>query len=114
MNTLFPDRRRLIRVGCLPILLSAVLPNALYVGHGFTAVQVEDLGRPATAEEHADHCHVAAAKCSGQAVMAGTWSVYDEPVRVSTDGLLYAVPHGRTAAAIAAAVLPADPPPRFV
>ena len=71
-------RDRLIRVGGLVILLAAVMPNVLYLGHWSVAGEAHGgIHTAAEAEEHAAHCHLGPAKCSGQASFTWTWTIGD-------------------------------------
>ncbi len=59
-------RSDFLRAGAVLILLLAVLPNLLYLGHrplfGDHPIHTE-----AQAREHAAHCHLGPSTCSGQA-----------------------------------------------
>lgn len=57
-----------VRFGAVVVLLCAVLPNVLYVGHwslpGLPAEAIETAGE---AHDHAAHCHGDRSECSGSA-----------------------------------------------
>ncbi len=68
----------LIRTGSLIILLSAVFPNTLYIGHGPTSFQHAHAAEqahstPPDGGEHAQHCHTGPSRCGGAQSMVGTW-----------------------------------------
>jgi hypothetical protein len=46
------------------VLLLAVLPNALYLGHWPFLPGFETASTPAEAHEHAGHCHAGPSKCT--------------------------------------------------
>ena len=104
----------LVRVGAIVVLLAAVAPNVLYVGHWGSAGEDQHVDHPAEVQEHAEHCHIGPAKCSGQASFTGTWSIGGEAPAISFDS------EPRPVVAAAPAFLPdfpaarLDQPPRGV
>jgi hypothetical protein len=97
-----PGRLRgnvVIRTGSLLILLSAVLPNTLYVGHGplsFDHGHAAEGAHDGASEadgEHAQHCHVGPSRCGGSQSMVGAWWVGEDSGLLSLDGPARAVPH---------------------
>ena len=58
-------RRQSLQVGSLAVLLFAIAPNVLYVGHWGIIGGRSDMASEAEVEEHAAHCHVGPSKCSG-------------------------------------------------
>ncbi len=77
---------RFLRISALLVLLGAVLPNVLYVGHWPIFGETHEHLSPEEAEEHAEHCHLAPAKCSGEATLTGTWSLGGDSVSITVDG----------------------------
>jgi hypothetical protein len=70
------QRRRLIKLGSIFILLFAVAPQVLYLGRPLTEDQAAEAVQSAppghehhakAAAEHAGHCHVSGKGCSGAA-----------------------------------------------
>ena len=53
-----------VRIGSLVVLLLAVLPNVLYVGHGGLLGGHSHIANEAEAAEHASHCHLGPKQCS--------------------------------------------------
>jgi hypothetical protein len=53
-----------VRIGSLVVLLLAVLPNVLYVGHGGLLGGQTDILSETEAAEHASHCHLGPKQCS--------------------------------------------------
>jgi len=105
-------RDRLIRVGGLVVLLAAVLPNVLYVGH-LPASGHQHIDTAAEAEEHAEHCHLGPAKCSGQASLTGTWTIGDHEWSLAPNARPEQIELGEYGH-YAEPSLPIDtPPPRF-
>lgn len=90
------NRQRLVAVGSLLILLLAVLPNVLYLGHWpipGMASDVHQFQSEAETREHAIHCHLGPSQCSDQPGSVGVWwlthdqwslSLDDEPQRVES------------------------------
>ena len=69
-----------MRAGYVVVLLAAVLPNVLYLGHGPTeaghphpTTDAHDEG-----EEHVQHCHVGPSRCAGSPSLVGTSWIGDE------------------------------------
>jgi hypothetical protein len=89
------------------VLLAAILPNLLYVGHGPTepvhAHETEG-ARESTERggEHVQHCHVGPSKCAGQPSLVGMWWVGDAPLLPEPDLFLATVG--------SAEINPIDPP----
>ncbi len=86
------------RMAALALLLGAILPNVSFIGHwgafggapdpaAPTHASHDPLG-PAEAEQHARHCHVGPARCSGQSSLVGTWSIGDATSGLLIDGSL--------------------------
>lgn len=73
--------QKLLRAGAVFVLLAAVMPNVLYIGHGPTepshksphshGAAAADVGST-SGEAHVQHCHVGAAKCAGPQSLVGT------------------------------------------
>ncbi len=107
-------RDELILRGSVFILLFAVLPNVLYVGHwsfpsgpGDQVIHTE-----AKAEEHAAHCHIGPSNCANQQSFVGTWWVGEDPLPISLDGPTYAT-EPKSGDMAEETALPVDtPPPR--
>lgn len=57
-------RLLLVRVCSLVVLLLAVLPNVLYVGHGGLMGGHSRISKETEAAEHASHCHLGPKQCS--------------------------------------------------
>ncbi len=53
-----------LRIGSLVVLLLAVLPNVLYVGHGGVLGGRAHISSETEAAEHASHCHLGPKQCS--------------------------------------------------
>ena len=87
-----------IRAASLLILLVAVLPNVLYVGHrslsvGHDHAEQDAHGGVVDGGEHAEHCHVGPSRCGGSQSMVGaSWAGEDSGL-LSLDGPARAVPH---------------------
>ena len=85
------------------MLLAAVMPNVLYIGHGPTAPShshsAEAPARDEGTDEHVQHCHVGAAKCAGPQSLVGTWSV-GEGLLIPQPPLLRVVQESEYVAAI--------------
>lgn len=89
------------------ILLAAILPNLLYVGHGFTepAHAHETEGATESTErgdEHVQHCHLGPSTCAGQSSLVGTWWVGDASLLPEPDLVLATID--------SAEIHPIDPP----
>ncbi len=100
---------RLVRTGSLVVLLLAMAPNIMYVGH-WGGGEHEHISSPAEAQEHAEHCHLGPSKCAG----IGSASVLPQigGVAVVLAGALLAI--GWAAGQVKATGLPArvEHPPR--
>ena len=57
-------QRRFVRIAATVVLVLAVLPNALYVGHWPFFPGFEGADSAAEAHEHAGHCHLGPSRCS--------------------------------------------------
>ena len=57
-------RQQLLHIGSLVVLLFAIAPNVLYIGHWGIIGGRSDMANEAEVEEHAAHCHVGPSKCS--------------------------------------------------
>lgn len=57
-------RRQLLQIGSLVVLLFAIAPNVLYIGHWGIIGGRSDMASEAEVEGHAAHCHVGPSKCS--------------------------------------------------
>ena len=53
-----------VRIGSLVVLLLAVLPNVLYVGHGGLMGGHSHIWNATEAAEHVSHCHLGPKQCS--------------------------------------------------
>ena len=108
-----------IRTASLLILLVAVLPNVLYVGHGPLSVghdhaeQDAHGGAVGVGGEHAEHCHVGPSRCGGSQSMVGTWWAGEDSGLLSLDGLVRAVPHSDSLRAIDALPVRILQPPKM-
>ena len=79
------NREKLLRASAVFVLLVAVLPNVMYLGHGPTApghVHSAAEERQESDAEHVQHCHVGPSKCSGPQSLVGTWWIGDEATPV--------------------------------
>jgi len=81
----------------LLILLVAVLPNVLYVGHGPLSLghdhtEQDAHGGVADGGEHAEHCHVGPTRCGGSQSMVGTWWAGEDAGLLTLDGPARAIP----------------------
>lgn len=65
-----------LRLASLFVLIFAVLPNVLYLGHlplpGLSN-EPEHIHTPAQAQEHTEHCHLGPSSCSDQPSLSGVW-----------------------------------------
>ncbi len=67
-----PTGRRRWLTRCAPVLLlAAVLPQLLYVGHWSWPLSEASHPEPAQQAEHRDHCHVDVSGCGDQPIPAG-------------------------------------------
>jgi hypothetical protein len=99
-----------VRIGSLAVLLLAVLPNVLYVGHGGLLGRVSHISNEMEAAEHASHCQLGPKQCSSGFGLAEALPPVGE-VALAAGGLLalvWAVPAAKVR------VLPAwlERPPR--
>ncbi len=82
-------RRTSSRAAAALILLLAVTANVSYLGHwGSDGGGHTHIHSQAQAEEHAAHCHLGPAKCSGQQSLVGTFWVGDPPPLLSLESAL--------------------------
>jgi len=110
-------RRWAIRAGSLLVLLLAVMPQVLYLGHPLTAAQLTaQAGQTGhehhdrTAAEHANHCHVGPKSCAFADGMVFTAPLADViSVMTQGDGL-YALGSADTMHAFALYQRPEKPP----
>lgn len=79
------QQRILVSAGALFVLVAALLPGIVYMGHWGSAGTNHDHAGETHATSHEDHCHVGPARCSGGLSMVGTWWVGEDPVSVEPD-----------------------------
>jgi hypothetical protein len=70
--------QRVVRGGAWVVLLAAMLPNILYIGHWPTAGAAEGHTHThpplaSSATEHAAHCHGDTSQCDAPALVLVTW-----------------------------------------
>ncbi len=108
-------RRWAIRAGSVLVLLLAVMPQALYLGHPLTGVEPAQ-ARPTghehhdeAAAEHANHCHVGPKSCAGADGVVSTASLSDAISIPAQDGL-YALGSADTIHTFVLYLRPEKPP----
>lgn len=93
MPAVVRKRKYLLKAGALVVLLLAMLPNALYVGHLPLPVvgSLEDIGGPLSSEQHASHCHGGQPGCSSEASAGQSIPILDSTAfsLPELDGLLH-------------------------
>jgi len=110
-------RRWAIRAGSVLVLLLAVMPQVLYLGHPLTAAEPPPQARRTdhehhdkVAAEHANHCHVGPKSCAGAGGVVSTASLSDViSVLTQGDGL-YALGSADTIHTFALYQRPEKPP----
>jgi hypothetical protein len=80
-------RARLIRIAAI-VLLVAVVPGALYIGHWPFFPGYQQTGTTAEAHAHAGHCHTGPSKCSDGPAFGAAAIVTPGVAAVATLGLL--------------------------
>jgi hypothetical protein len=80
-------RLLLVRVCSLVVLLLAVLPNVLYVGHGGLLGGHSHISTETEAAEHASHCHLGPKQCSSGFGSAEALPVFTE-IALAVGGLV--------------------------
>ena len=112
------DRRRLTAIGCLLLVLFAVLPNVLHLDHLLVSGPVghsHEIENVADLQEHSAHCHIGPASCADQPVSSGSslwWLAGSEPLDLSGD--LQAIVTARYGLLPEASISVQTPPPRLV
>ena len=105
------QRERLIALGAMVVLMLAVLPNVLWLGHW----SVPGLGATAEAaarHDHASHCH-GSASCADQAGYGLQWWSEREGTLVLAGGAEREQAPVQAASVSQPPVPPLDPPPRY-
>lgn len=109
--------RRLLAAGSALVLLLAVLPSVLYLGHwplpGPHAAELPSSAGDAL-REHAGHCHLISAACGDQPGGAVAWWVGGQRWALPADAAPQEVGSGRYQALPEPSLLPLKPPPRVV
>lgn len=108
-------QRRFVRTVALVVLLGAILPNVIYLGHWSIP------GLPGTAaataahshdDGHADHCH-GSSSCSSQAVYGLKWWITGDGALTLDGGLERTEAVPSDVSHTDPLIDPLDPPPRY-
>jgi hypothetical protein len=103
-----------VRVGAFVVLLFALTPNILYVGHWGPGAEREahahDSG--ATQAGHAEHCHGTANQCDAPAMVSVSWVTGDSVPPAPPNTLLIAMLPSFVPGDTDATVAVIKPPPR--
>lgn len=78
------QRRRIVRLGSIFILLMVMLPSIAYVGHWdpfhVKPTHAHSLHHePNDNQDHAAHCHEGPSTCTGPQATTGSWWIGDDP-----------------------------------
>jgi len=109
-------RQRLIAGGSFLILLLAVLPNVLYLGHWpipGIAGEPRQIHSEAEAQQHAAHCHLGPSTCTDQPSLVGTWWIGDDAWSLRFDKEPQRVESYDQLVTLEAPVFHLKPPPRY-
>ena len=103
-----------VRVGAFVVLLFALAPNILYVGHwGPGAEQKAHAHDSGTAQAgHAEHCHGNANQCDAPAMVSVSWVIGESLPQAPPDALLIAILPPFVPGDLEATVAVIKPPPR--
>ena len=102
--------KRLVSVGAAVVLLGAVLPNVLWLGH-WNIPGLEVTSKAQAAHDHASHCH-GNSSCVNEASYGLQWWSAREEALVLDSGLQRAEALEQAPSPSEPAVWPLDPPPR--
>jgi hypothetical protein len=96
------------------VLLAAVLPNIMYVGHGpFGGSDAHDFKTVEDIEEHIAHCHIGPSSCSDQASLGVSWWVIFSDLAFALDSAPRRVDTAETAVILEPHSFLFKPPPRL-
>ncbi len=105
-------RRRQVRLGAVLVLLLAVLPNVMYIGHRGEGRE-NHVHTRAEAAEHANHCHGGPSQCGGGPSLVNAWMIGGEGWSLIPGAVPQRIESGDPARADDPS-LPVDtPPPRY-
>jgi hypothetical protein len=107
----------MVRMGAWLVLLMAMMPNVLYVGHWPTTGAADGhvhahAPAPPAETEHAEHCHGDTSQCDAPSLVLVTWVIGESSVEEPPSSLL--VPMSPAAPAVEAEIIldVSTPPPR--
>lgn len=97
------------------MLVLAVLPNVLYIGHlPLPGLQAEaHIHTPAQAREHANHCHGSPAGCGDQPSFVGTSWVTNGDTLIAVQGGTHKMELVELVIALDSPAFVETPPPRL-
>lgn len=107
------QQRMIVSAGALFVLVAALLPGIVYMGHWGSAAKNHDHAGEMHATAHEDHCHIGPSKCSGGLSTVGTWWVGEDPVAVEPDTVPTILVEDSNVAVVSAHAEPIFQPPRF-
>jgi hypothetical protein len=103
-----------VRVGAFVILLFALTPNILYVGHWGPGAEREAHPHDSGASQsgHAEHCHGNANQCDAPAMVSVSWVTGESVPHAPPDALLVAMLPPFVPGDLETTVAVIKPPPR--
>jgi hypothetical protein len=115
MKALHLGRKRRIMAASVIVLLLAVLPNLLYVGHWpLPGTRVHELQSRADIEEHAAHCHLGLSHClARQSLDTSVW-IAQRATELGLDAEPRQVEFAPTLVYRESPFTVTKPPPRFI
>jgi hypothetical protein len=106
-------QRIAVKIGAWLVLLFALSPNVLFIGHWSPGAQVETHSHEAqTTAAHAEHCHGDARQCDAPAMVSVSWVTGESTPAQFPESALRPVHFPAPAAAPDTTISVITPPPR--